>query len=392
MLLEALAAASIAAAEDSTGKAPPAPDVTVYAPERKGAPPAAKVVVPVDDTAGIWASVWPMNAYNARISGHVLLSCDIDRFGLAEWCKVASEIPQGQGFGAAAMELRPTFKLTPATGPDGPVDAVMSIAVDFRAPASRIDFGRGRDGGPVGERAASPDAFQAPVQAGSDITMFGDPLQRRQITMLNGPVWVSTATFDDWVRAYPARAGGVEGYAVAHCEVQKNGDLEGCQLIKETPENKGFGKAALMLAARFRVSPEWAQAPGHADLWVDVPIRFSPPGGSGSRVVTSPYWLSGFDPDQSLRVFPPEAAAKGLTTGLGVAKCIVAEDGSLTDCGPDTASSDAPEFADVAVRLASTMRMNPWTADGAPVDGAVIRLGVRLNLKTEDGPPAGPAS
>ena len=128
-----------------------------------------------------------MNAYNARISGHVLLSCDIDRFGLAEWCKVASEIPQGQGFGAAAMELRPTFKLTPATGPDGPVDAVMSIAVDFRAPASRIDFGRGRDGGPVGERAASPDAFQAPVQAGSDITMFGDPLQRRQITMLERP-------------------------------------------------------------------------------------------------------------------------------------------------------------------------------------------------------------
>ena len=39
---------------------------------------------------------------------------------------------------------------------------------------------------------------------------------------------------------------------MAHCEVQKNGDLEGCQLIKETPENKGFGKAALMLAARFR--------------------------------------------------------------------------------------------------------------------------------------------
>ena len=38
MLLEALAAASIAAAEDSTGKAPPAPDVTVYAPERKGSP------------------------------------------------------------------------------------------------------------------------------------------------------------------------------------------------------------------------------------------------------------------------------------------------------------------------------------------------------------------
>jgi TonB family protein len=386
MLLEALAAASIAAAQDGADQAPPAPNVTVYAPERKGAPPAAKVVVPVDDTAaGIWASVWPMNAYNARVSGHVMLSCDIDRFGLAEWCKVASETPQGQGFGAAALELRPTFKLTPATGPDGPVDAVMSIAVDFRAPAPRIDFGRQRLGGPT----VGGDIADTAVRQTSDITMFGDPLERRQITMLNGPVWASTATFDDWVRAYPAGAGGVEGYAVAHCEVQKNGALEGCQLIKETPENKGFGRAALMLASRFRVSPEWARAPGNADLWVDVPIRFAPPG-SGSRVVTSPYWLSGFDPGQSLRLFPPEAAAKGLTTGLGVAKCIVAEDGSLTDCGPD-AASDAPEFADVAVKLASTMRMNPWTSDGAPVDGAVIRLGVRLNLRTGDGQPAGPA-
>lgn len=389
MLLGALAAASIAAAQNSADKAPPAPDVTVYAPERKGAPPAARVVVPVDDTAaGIWASVWPMNAYNARISGHVVLRCDIDRFGLAEWCEVASENPGGQGFGAAAMELRPTFKLSPATGPDGPIDSVMSIAVDFRAPAARIDFGRGRDGGPT----VGGDLADTGRQT-TDITMFGDPLQRRQITMLDDPVWVSTATFDDWVRAYPATAGGVEGYAVAHCEVDRKGALSSCQLIKETPENKGFGKAALMLASRFRVSPAWASAPGHADLWVDVPIRFSPPGASGTRVVTSPYWLSGFDPDQSLRLFPPEAAAKGLTTGLGVAKCIVAEDGSLTDCGPD-AASEAPEFADVAVKLASTMRMNPWTADGAPVDGAVIRLGVRLNLKTEDGPqtPAGPAS
>ena len=381
MLLEALAAASIAAAQDGADKAPPAPNVTVYAPERNGAPPAAKVVVPVDDAAmGIWASVWPMDAYKARISGHVMLSCDIDRFGLAEWCKVASEIPQRQGFGAAALELRPTFKLTPATGPDGPIDSVMTIAVDFRAPAPRIDFGAERDGGPTNGGDIADTKRQT-----SHITMFGEPFERRQITMLNGPVWVSTATFDDWVRAYPTRAGGVEGYAVAHCEVQKSGALSGCQLIKETPENKGFGKAALMLAARFRVSPQWAQAPGHADLWVDVPIRFSPPSGSGSRVVTSPYWLSGFDPDQSLRLFPPEAAAQGLTTGLGVAKCIVAEDGSLTDCGPD-AASDGPEFADVAVKLASTMRMNPWTADGAPVDGAVIRLGVRLNLKTEDGP------
>jgi hypothetical protein len=35
------------------------------------------------------------------------------------------------------------------------------------------------------------------------------------------------------------------------------------------------------------------------------------------------------------------------------------------------------------VKLASTMRMNPWARDGTPVDGATIFLGVTLNLKSQ---------
>jgi TonB family protein len=201
--------------------------------------------------------------------------------------------------------------------------------------------------------------------------------------MLNAPVWTTTATFDEWMRAYPAEGGGVEGYAVAHCEVEKTGELSGCQLIKEVPEKSGFGQAALNLAARFRVSPEWAVAPDHRELWVDVPIRFEPPGSSETRTVTSPHWLTGFDPDQTLKLFPPEAAAKGLTTGVGVARCVVAADGSLGNCAPSAAEPEGLGFSEVAAKLASTMKLNPWTADGGPVDGAVVQFGVQLNLKSE---------
>ena len=35
------------------------------------------------------------------------------------------------------------------------------------------------------------------------------------------------------------------------------------------------------------------------------------------------------------------------------------------------------------MKLAETMRMNPWTADGSPVDGAVVRVGVRLDLRQQ---------
>ena len=277
MILETLAAAVVAAAPPpDAGPATTVSPVTVQASPKTGAatPPAATVVVPMDDTAtGKWASVWPLSAYNDRISGHVTLSCDIDRYGLAEWCTVALETPEKQGFGAAALELRPTFKLKPAQGPG--------------------------------------TTMSRPQQETSDITMFGDPLQRRSVTMLNQPVWASTVSYDDLMDAYPARARGVEGYAVAHCEVGRRGDLSGCQVIKEEPEKRGFGEAAVSLASRFRVSPEWATAPHHADLWVDVPIRFPAPGASESRTVASPYWVAGFDPDQALKVFRGDGAGDG---------------------------------------------------------------------------------
>jgi len=386
MVLGLLAAAVVATPHTPP---PPTAEATTVSPvvvelSPPAAPPSATIVVPSDDTAGggHWASVWPVGAYEARISGHVILTCDIDHFGLAEWCKVASESPKGRGFGQAALELRPTFKLKPSGGPDGPTDTVLNIAIDFNAPDPIIDFGRNREGGPVGERAGGFTLGQAPQQEQSDITEWRGPLVRRSEAMLNNPIWVKTAGYDDVLRAYPAKAPGMEGYAVAHCEVKSSGALAQCQVIKEDPEDKGFGKAAVKLASQFRVSPDWVKAPGHADLWVDVPIRFPASAAAGNRTVATPYWVAGFDPDQALKLFPPEAATKGITTGRGIAKCVVEQDGSLSDCAPEPGEPDGLGFSDAAVRLASTMRMNPWTVDGEPVDGAVVRLGVKLTLKS----------
>jgi protein TonB len=61
---------------------------------------------------------------------------------------------------------------------------------------------------------------------------------------------------------------------------------------------------------------------------------------------------------------------------------VVELDGSLSDCAPEPGDPDGLGFSDAAVRLASTMRMNPWTVDGEPVDGAVVRLGVKLTLNS----------
>jgi len=165
--------------------------------------------------------------------------------------------------------------------------------------------------------------------------------------------------------------------------VNPNGSLTACVATKEDPEKHGFGKAAIGLAAKFRVAPQWTTAPHHADIWVDIPIRFPAPGVPDDRTVRSPYWVAGFDPDQALKVFPREAADKGLTSGYGVARCVVAKDGTPTACSPQPADPEGLGFSEAAVRLAGSMRMNPWLPNGEPVDGTAVEIGVRLSLKSD---------
>jgi TonB family protein len=313
-----------------------------------------------DDTAwgGQYVAVWPASAYHSGTDGRVILRCKIDIHGLAEWCGVASETPAGKGFGAAALEMRTTFKLTPAQGPDGPVEAIMNIAVQFKAPDFQYDP--------------------------HNMTFSGNRLAMRAVTMLNKPVWAEAPTFDDLAAAYPTAAGGVEGYTVGHCQVVHTGALSNCAIVKELPINHGFRKAAMSVVHKFRVIPELATAPHSTPIWVDVPIRFSPPAAIADRKVTAPVWLTGVDPKMAPRVFPPEAAAHGLTTGRGVARCVVGLDGAMTQCAPEPGDPDGQGFSEAVVKLASTMKMNLWSADAAPVEGGQVRIAIRLNLKGGD--------
>lgn len=373
--LMAAAATPVLAAPTASQVTPSVNPLTVHPPPNAQIPPVATVNVPTDDTqGGHWASIWPHDAYVARISGHVILQCGVDHYGIAEWCQIASETPAHKGFGQAALEMRPMLKLAPPDGPDGPAETVENIAIDFKAPEATPDFA----GAPIGMHRYTSDDI--PLFTGNFSTIASRLPEKQAITMLDNPVWESAASFADVEAAYPAKGGGSEGYAVDHCQVDREGRLSGCQVIKEAPDNHGFGQAALTLAAKFRVSPQMSVAPDRRQLWTDIPIRFPPPGDAGPRTVRTPNWVAGFDPAQTPKVFPPEAAERGFTTGWGVAECNVVGNGGLSDCHPEESDPAGVGFAQAAVKLASTMRMNPWTADGAPVDGATVLIKVRLNL------------
>ena len=378
-LILALAAAAAPAA------APVQPGATVsgvtVSPPPKTGPIAATVDMASDESAGgDFTAIWPATAYFKGGDGHVTLSCLIDVHGLAERCVVAAETPKGQGFGKAALEMRPTFQLKPATGADGqPVNATMSIKISFRPPKKDL----------VGIQAT-----QAEVRSLTDIdglinskqSQAGNALLMRAVTMLDDPVWSAAASFDDLAHAYPAKGGGIDGYAAAHCRIERSGaaagSLKDCQIIKESPDGHDFGKAALGLTSRFRLAPTvLASAPSSTPVWVDIPMRFPSPAALADRTVMAPVWLAGVDPKAAPRVFPPEAAAAGLTTGRGVARCSVGPDGGMTACSPEPGEPDGMGFSEAAAKLASGMKMNLWAADAAPVVGGTVHIPIRLNLK-----------
>lgn len=388
MLAQILALVAAAApAQDAAQPPPAAPASTTVSPVTvTRAPDKAPIAGTVEQSAeqqspwgGDYTAIWPAGALNAGADGHVVLNCVIDAHGIAESCKVAKETPAGKKLGEAALELRPTFKLKPATDADGqPVRAVMAIGVNFKSPAADFDQEKLAD---VLAKHACKLCFGT-----LDIPPGGGKIATRAVTMMDNPVWIDAASFDDLAAAYPAKAGGVEGYAAAHCRVERDGakagSLRDCQILKEAPAGLGFAAAGLALTAKFRADPSaMTRLASHQEVWVDIQMRLPPPSPApGERIVTSPRWIVTVDPKVLPRLFPPEAAAKGLSDGRGVARCRVAGDGSLTGCVPEDADPDGLGFAEVAARVASKMRMSLWSADGAPVDGGIVHVPIHLSL------------
>lgn len=360
---------------------PSAVSPVTVTPEAKSAPADAKLNMAGSDADAQMVGIWPGTAYHNHVNGKVRLRCLIDVHGLAERCEVASEHPRSMGFGKAALEMRAVIKLAPPMGPAGPVSGFKTIDIGFQAPDMSVDQ--------AGLAHWQHDIAKGPL-AGTDVGDFlqgsRNALPMRKVTMLDNPIWIAAASFDDLAAAYPVKAGGAEGYAVDHCRVQRDGTLGGCQTIKEEPEGHGFSKAALSLAAKFRVAPQVAQMPHRDELWVDIPVRFPAAKELTERTVMAPSWVQTFDSRSTPKLFPPEAAASGLTSGRGVARCTVGPDGAMTDCVAEPGDPDGQGFSEAAVKLAGTMKMNLWAADGVPVTGAVVRIPIRLNLKGAGSP------
>lgn len=342
MLIAVLAAAALQAA--SNGGPPPAAPASTAS--RDGTPRPAWRRGP---SRAVMSESFPVRALQFGVAGGARMRCEVGVQGEMEHCSILEESPPGWGFGEAALELAPSFLMTAGLPDVSGHRPMVTIPMNWRKPEA------------------------SPTLGGSD---FGH---------LSHPRWLSAPSFADVTAAYPKEGGGLDGYVALTCNVVRySGRLGRCVIRMEDPSDHGFAKAALSLTGKFQtIVPDKEQKKALA-IWTGLRVRFPAPSAAGSanRRIENPAVLTDADPTAVANLYPAEAAARGLTSGEGFADCVVANDGTLSDCRPGEGSDQG--FGEAAVKAASGVRLSLWTEGGQPVEGARADVPVKFGPAHSD--------
>ena len=183
----------------------------------------------------------------------------------------------------------------------------------------------------------------------------------------NTPRWTALPSQGDIAAVYPRHAAlaGISGRAIVKCWGGAQGRLEDCEAFAETPNQEGFGAAALRLTPKFRYGTASPLPPGmRPTIW--LPIRFSQNSlhpDTTRMVINSPVWARAPTFDDVARAFP--ATAK-VADAIVILRCQVRPDHTLGPCEKREERPEGQGFADAALSLAGKFYLDPYEPPGRP--------------------------
>lgn len=304
-------------------------------------------------------AVWPTEALKRGIGGKATISCVVTVQGTLRACEVASESPEGGGFGGAALVLSRQFLLKPATRNGVPVESRIGIPVNFPQPD--------RETGSY-------------LRPNTDTPFKGEKVFARI-------PWKQAPSFTDMLTAYPAKAKAakVGGTASLDCRLNKTGGIAGCDVLREEPKGFGFGSAARSMIGRFTGPLVDSKGESLARAHVTLAFTFPLAALDGSAPgIGRPEWTALPTAADMAAVVPAEATKAGVYRARVVMACEVVAEGALAGCVPQSEVPAALGYGAAAVRLASAFRVSVWTDEGLPTIGGRIRVPIRFDLDAPD--------
>lgn len=303
---------------------------------------------------------YPTAAMSRGVSGQAVIKCTVQTDGLLRSCSVLWEDQPGMGFGPAAVVLSRTFLMKPATKGGQPIESEITFPINFET------------GGPALGAAIS------------------------STTVLGSTIWAKTPTVSDILAEIDKKVGDkfADGEVALQCDLAKStGRLSNCIVANASPGMAQFTGVAKSLVPKFQADPEaLADIKGSARINIafGFPDMASP--AWSQRYLTHPHWTQTISPDPNQPLFPAEAAKAGLKTGSATVECIVVADGSLSQCKATGESTPGVGFGVIAEQIASVFKLNPWTDEGLPADGAHVRIPIRMvyDEKAAGAPPPSP--
>jgi TonB family protein len=169
----------------------------------------------------------------------------------------------------------------------------------------------------------------------------------------------------------------VSGEVILECDVARQGVLERCEVVSETPPGRGFRRVAMLLSQTMRLPSRVGQR-----VRAPVPLRFSAAEAdalgiipeSAPPLVQNAEWVRRPDAKQ-FKSFYPEAARRRGAAGYSLVQCVVGGNGNVGSCRVLQETPAGLGFGAQALKITEALfRMAPSDLEGRSTAGRPVNV------------------